>query len=143
MDFRNGRISVIWVSFPIGFEHAYGGDVVSVGVSVGGIGASVRVEVGVEVNVDVGGKGVDVYVEVGVGVMEGVHVGGMKLVGVMVGVPVWVGVLVNVGVMLGVSVFNTGVKERLKVDVGDIVNVAVNSDSVPSGATMIATSPTQ
>lgn len=116
---------------------------VSVGVSVGGIGVWVRVEVGVVVKVDVGGRVVGVNVEVGVGVIEGVHVGGMKLVGVTVGVPVWVGVLVNVGVMLGVSVFNTGVKERLKVGVGDKVNVAVNSDPLPSGATMIATSPTQ
>lgn len=92
---------------------------------------------------DVGGTLVKVLVDVGVGVIEGVHVGGTKLVGVMVGVPVWVGVSVNVGVRLGVSVFNTGVKDRLNVDVGVKVNVAVNSDPVPPGATMIATSPTQ
>lgn len=92
---------------------------------------------------DVGGTLVKVFVEVGVGVMEGVHVGGMKLVGVIVGVPVWVGVLVNVGVRLGVRVFNTGVNERLRVGVGDKVNVGVISDPAPSGATIIATSPTQ
>ena len=113
------------------------------GIEVGGIGVSVRVDVEVEVKVEVGGTFVKVFVDEGVGVMEGVHVGGTKLVGVMVGVPVWVGVLVNVGVRLGVSVFNTGVNERLRVGVGDTVNVGVISAPPPSGATIIATKPTQ
>jgi|WetSurSiteA1Bulk_404760.scaffolds.fasta_scaffold52653_2 hypothetical protein len=118
---------------------SYGGRGVSVGVA--GTGVSVNVDVGVKV--EVGGTKVAVLVEDGVGVMEGVQVGGMNWVGVMVGVPVCVGVAVKVGVRLGVSVFRTGVKERFKVAVGESVGVAVSSTRPPSGATMIATSPTQ
>jgi len=65
-------------------------------VKVGEGGTSVSVRVGVGVNVDVGGTRVSVCD--GVGVIEGVHEGGTKSVGVMVEVPVWVGVAVLVGV---------------------------------------------
>jgi len=141
MDLRNGRISVIREFYPFRSLPPYGGVGVSVGVAVGGIGVSV--EVGVGVKVEVGGTIVAVLVEEGVAVIEGVQVGGMNWVGVMVGVPVCVGVAVKVGVRLGVSVFRTGVKERFNVDVGERVGVAVSFTRPPSGATMIATSPTQ
>ncbi len=65
-------------------------------MKVGVGGTSVSVSVGVGVNVDVGGTRVSVCD--GVGVIEGVHEGGTKSVGVMVEVPVWVGVAVLVGV---------------------------------------------
>ena len=141
MDLRNGRISVIREFYPFRSLPPYGGVGVSVGVAVGGIGVSV--EVGVGVKVEVGGTIVAVLVEEGVAVIEGVQVGGMNWVGVMVGVPVCVGVAVKVGVRLGVSVFRTGVKERFNVDVGERVGVGVSFTRPPSGATMIATSPTQ
>jgi hypothetical protein len=54
-----------------------------------------------------------------------------------------VGVAVEVEVRLGVSVFKTGVTEKLKVDVGERVAVAVSVAFPPLGATMIATNPTQ
>ena len=75
--------------------------------------------------------------------MDGVQVGGMKSVGVLVGVPVWVGVPVTVAVRLGVSVFSTGVTDKLNVEVGERVAVAVSFTCPPLGATMIATHPMQ
>jgi len=120
-----------------------GGVDVSVAVEVGGSGVSVQVEVGV--CVAVGGTGVLVRVQVGIGVMEAVQVGGMNRVDVRVGVPVRVGVrvAVAVAVWLGVRVFNTGVTDKFKVDVGERDEVGVPCVLPLLGATMIATRPTQ